>query len=151
VFLIFGWPVTVGIRKPDRVRLSDSILCQSRPFESRTQMSGFWMVASLDRFTKKRVIKNILLMTKRSRLAKEKSPVWLSNGSGHFVFAIWKPDKNCRIGQKSLGFKWSKLAAIFFLPFESPTGQSGFQMVQIGSHVVLTIWKQDCPVRLSNG
>jgi hypothetical protein len=61
---------TVSIRKPDCPVLS--ILCQSRPFETRTQKSGFGMVASLDSFIKKRVIINILFMTKGSRLAEEK-------------------------------------------------------------------------------
>jgi hypothetical protein len=37
-------------------------------------------MASLHRFITKRVIKNILFMTKRSRLAEEKCPVGLSNG-----------------------------------------------------------------------
>jgi hypothetical protein len=52
-------------------------------------LSRFWMVHCLDRFIKKRVIKNILFMTKWSRLAIIQKPykksVW-------FV-SIWKPDR----------------------------------------------------------
>jgi hypothetical protein len=50
-----------------------------RPFENRTSRSGFRMVTSLDRFIKKRVIKNILFLTKRSRLV-IKYPVRISTG-----------------------------------------------------------------------
>jgi hypothetical protein len=44
----------------------------------------FWMVASLDRFIKKRVKTNILFMTKQSRLAKISGPVfeWLKQNGG---------------------------------------------------------------------
>jgi hypothetical protein len=70
---------TVPLRKPNRVQLSDSILCQSDhsiagPFETRTQKFGFRMVASLDRFIKKRVMNKIFFMLKRSRLAKMSGP-----------------------------------------------------------------------------
>jgi hypothetical protein len=66
------------------------------PFETRTQKSGFRMVASLDRFIKKRVIKNNLFMPKRSRLVR----------------------KNIRSGLQMV-------SAILFLPFESRTYLSG--------------------------
>jgi hypothetical protein len=59
------------------------------PFEIRTKMSWFWM-ASLDRLIKKRVIKN-LFMTKRSRLAKEKSLVRFLNGQNKMAAIIWQP------------------------------------------------------------
>jgi hypothetical protein len=46
---------TVSIRKPDCLVLSNSILCKSRPFDSRTiQKTGQKSaVASLDRFKRK--------------------------------------------------------------------------------------------------
>jgi hypothetical protein len=44
------------------------------PFESRTEV---FLTSSLGRFLRK-AHKNILFMPKRSRLAEEKSPVWLS-------------------------------------------------------------------------
>ena len=40
------------------------------PFEIQTFLSGFRIDTSLDRFIKKRAIKNILFMTKQPRLAK---------------------------------------------------------------------------------
>jgi hypothetical protein len=43
-----------------------------RPFENWTFASGFRMVASLDRFIKKRAIKNILFMPNWSRLEVKK-------------------------------------------------------------------------------
>jgi hypothetical protein len=67
------------------------------------------MVASLDRFIKKRVIKNILFMKKRSRLAEEKSPVRLSiQNGGQMRSKVGL--KNCpRDGHSnagSYGFRW---------------------------------------------
>jgi hypothetical protein len=50
-----------------------------RPFENRTFVFGFRMVASLDRFIKKRAIKNILFMPKWSRLELKKTSVRFSN------------------------------------------------------------------------
>jgi hypothetical protein len=55
------------------------------------------MVASLDHFIKKRVITNILFMTKRSRLVR-KYAIRFSNGKNKMA---------------------AKLAAILFLPFEN--------------------------------
>jgi hypothetical protein len=60
------------------------------------------MVASLDRFIKKRVIKNILFMTKRSRLVR-KYPVRVSNGKTKWPPTIRNPDTNP-------AFEWSGLA-----------------------------------------
>jgi hypothetical protein len=51
------------------------------PFDNRTYLSGFQM-ASLDRFIKKRVIKNMLFMTKQSRLEVKKTLVRILK-SGH--------------------------------------------------------------------
>ena len=61
------FPCTHNIQKPNRGWFSDSILCQYRTFDIRTKMSGFRM-ASLVCIIKKRVINNILFITKRSRL-----------------------------------------------------------------------------------
>jgi hypothetical protein len=50
-------------------------------------------VASLDRFIKKRAIKYILFMPKRSRLVR-KYPVRISNGKNKMAATILKPDPN---------------------------------------------------------
>jgi hypothetical protein len=78
---------TVNIQIPNRGRYSDSILCQSRTSHSRTirKPDFFVRFSSLDRFIKKRVIKNILFMTKRSRLEVKK--LW-------FGFQMVRPFKN---------------------------------------------------------
>ena len=72
------------------------------PFEIRTNVSGFRM-ASLDCFINKS-LKNILFMTKRSRLAIKKRPVRFSNGrpscfGSHFVFY------HSKTGQIASGFR----------------------------------------------
>jgi hypothetical protein len=46
------------------------------PFEVRTFLSGFLMIASLDRFIKKRVMNKIFVMPKQSRLAEIFGPVF---------------------------------------------------------------------------
>jgi hypothetical protein len=51
-------------------------------------MSGFGMVASLDRFIKKRVIKNILFMTKRSRLVYR----LICRSRPFDIWTVWNPD-----------------------------------------------------------
>jgi hypothetical protein len=55
------------------------------PFENRTFLSGFRMVASQDRFIKKRVMNKIFFMPKRSRLVRKIS--------GLNFKCIRKPDK----------------------------------------------------------
>jgi hypothetical protein len=59
------------------VRLSNVRISNGR---NRTYLSGFQMVASLDRFIKKRVINKILFIIKWSSLAVRISNVGLSNG-----------------------------------------------------------------------
>jgi hypothetical protein len=105
---------TVNHRIPNCGWYSDSILCQSRTFDSRTirKPDFFVRFSSLDRFIKKRVIKNILFVTKRSRLRSLKNfgltirkPYFLSHfvpflSGFRMVFnkmaakAIRKPDTN---------------------------------------------------------
>jgi hypothetical protein len=93
---------TVPIRKPNRVRLSNSILCQSLPFDSQTiQKPEKSLRTTLDPFTRKGQ-KIFFFMPKQSRLVR-KSPVRLSNGIRHFVFTIQNPDTNP-------AFEWSGLA-----------------------------------------
>jgi hypothetical protein len=57
----------------------------TKPLENRTFQSGFRMVASLDRFIKKRVMNKIFFMPKRSRLVRKIS--------GPDIECIRKPDK----------------------------------------------------------
>jgi hypothetical protein len=99
--------ITVNNRNPDRTVLSDSILVRLakglvfEPFENQTNKSGFQMVASLDRFVKKRVMKKIFFITKGSRLeVKNFGPV----------------------------FKWQKQNG--GRPFENWTNRSSFLMFQ---------------------
>jgi hypothetical protein len=90
------------------------------PFDNRTYLSGFWMV-SLDCFIKKRVIKNILFMPKRSRLEVKKK-LW----SGfQMVKTRWLPksckdvqtgckkvqwtSEKCPLMTNGTNFKWSKI------------------------------------------
>jgi hypothetical protein len=76
------------------------------PFENRTKKFSFRRV-SLDRFIKKRFIKNILFTTKRSRLAEEKSPVQFSNDKNKMADIIWQPScfDHTKTGQKKSGFQ----------------------------------------------
>ncbi len=92
--------------------------------------------ASLDRCIKKRVIKKILFMPKRSRLASGYD-IRISNGGGHFVFTIWKPDICVRISNgASLDrcIKKRVIKKILFMPKRSRLAvkkvRSGFQMVR---------------------
>jgi hypothetical protein len=96
---------SVPIRKLDHIRLSDSILCQSRPFDSQTirNPEKKCPVTSLDRFIKKSVIKNILFVAKRSRLVR----------------------KNIRSG-------FQMVSVILFLPFESRINRSSPDHLKAG-------------------
>ena len=71
-----------GHKRPNAFENGTNLSRFRMAFQYRTNMSGFRM-ASLDRFIKKRVIKNILFMPKRSRLASIRKPdkyVRFSNG-----------------------------------------------------------------------
>jgi hypothetical protein len=81
------------------VRLSNGLAIEWSGPDLFVQLSNG--ITSLDRIIKKRVIKNILFMTKRSRL---ESPAFKWSGTDQFV-------------RLSNG-----LAAILFLPFESQSG-----------------------------
>jgi hypothetical protein len=72
---------TVNIPKSRLSGFTEFDFCPVLELEYRTirkpdVMSRFWMVTNLDRFIKKRVIKNTLFMTKRSRLAEIFGPVF---------------------------------------------------------------------------
>jgi hypothetical protein len=77
------------------------------PLANRTKMSGF-RITSLDHFIKKRVIKNILLTTKRSRLEVKKT------FGSHLVLTIPNLDKKVRFsdGRNKMAAKPFKIRTI---------------------------------------
>jgi hypothetical protein len=137
---------TVNIQNPDRLVLSDSILVGLsngpvfEPFKNRTYRSGFRMVASLDRFINKRVMKKNIFITKRSWLEVKK----LRSGFG-MVKTKWpptivKPDKwsGFRKVQDQTVLSWIKYFLWLFsfikrsrLVDQSKSGRSGFRMLTV--------------------